>query len=127
MPIAGIGSDIVSIARIRQVLRRHPQRFAQRILSEAERADLARSADAAAFLARRFAAKEAAAKALGTGISRGIAFTDFCVSHSPSGQPVLKIRGRAQEIMDRRAIASGHLSISDDADYAVAFVVLETR
>ncbi len=125
MPIAGIGSDIVQIDRVRRIWRRYPARFPQRILSDAESAELGGQADPAAFLARRFAAKEAAAKALGTGISQGVAFTDFTVSHTGAGQPRLELRGRALEVMQQQSIESAHLSISDDAGYAVAFVVLE--
>ncbi len=125
MSIAGIGSDIVRIERIRQVLQRHPERFVARVLTEEERCALTRQRDSAAFVAKRFAAKEAAAKALGVGIAEGVSFTDFNVAHTAAGQPLLEVRGRARRLMDQARIERAHLSLSDESEYALAFVVLE--
>lgn len=126
MTIAGIGTDIVGIARIRQVHERHPQRFAKRILHLTELDEYAQHPDPAIFLAKRFAVKEAAAKALGTGMRNGVCFTDFSVDHSPLGQPELVCTGCARELMDVRGIRDTHLSLSDETEFVVAFVVLET-
>ena len=126
MPIAGIGTDIVEIDRIRQIYLRHPDKFVNRILSASEQQDFSKTENKAAFLAKRFAAKEAAAKALGTGIGADAAFTDFSVTHTASGQPLLEIQGRASELMKQRRLAASHISLSDESNLAVAFVVLES-
>ncbi len=125
MAIFGIGADLVRVDRIRGLLARHPERFPARILHAAERAELAGQGDAAAFLARRFAAKEAAAKALGTGIADGVRFDDFQVDHHPGGRPRLRCHGRAAELLERHGITACHLSLSDDGGYALAWVILE--
>lgn len=125
MAIVGVGTDIVSITRIRQVHERHPRRFSRRILSPVERDEFSGHTDPAVFLAKRFAAKEAAAKALGTGIRNGVCFTDFSVTHSPLGQPQLHCSGRTRKVMDAMGIHSSHLSLSDEKEFVVAFVVFE--
>lgn len=126
MSIAGIGTDIVEIDRIRQIFLRHPDKFVSRILSASEQQDFAKTDNKAAFLAKRFAAKEAASKALGTGIGEHAAFTDFSVTHSDSGQPLLNIQGRAKALMQQRHLTASHISLSDESNLAVAFVVFET-
>ena len=126
MPIAGIGTDIVRIQRIRDILQRHPEKFVKRILSPNECVEFHQCADRAAFLAKRFAAKEAASKALGTGIGKNAAFTDFSVAHHNSGQPYLQISGSARETMDKRGIQAAHISLSDESEHALAFVVFES-
>ncbi|HBS26010.1 MAG TPA: holo-ACP synthase [Gammaproteobacteria bacterium] len=126
MPIAGIGTDIVEIDRIRQIYLRHPEKFISRILSESEQRDFAEIDNKAAFLAKRFAAKEAAAKALGTGIGEHAAFVDFSVTHSAEGQPILDIQGRAKALMQQRNLVASHISLSDESALALAFVVFET-
>lgn len=123
--IAGIGTDIVSIARIRTALDRFPDRFARKILSEHEFAEFMKNSDQATFLAKRFAAKEAAVKALGTGFRHGIQHCDITVSHDTYGRPVLVFDGKAAIKMTENKITNSHLSISDERDHAVAFVVLE--
>ncbi len=126
MPIAGIGTDIVEIDRIRQIYLRHPEKFVSRILSASEQLDFAKIDNKAAFLAKRFAAKEAAAKALGTGIGEDAAFTDFSVTHNEEGQPILDIQGRAKALMQQRNLVASHISLSDESALALAFVVFET-
>lgn len=125
MALFGIGTDIVSIARIGRIYERHPRRLPQRILSPFEQDELSRAPNPTAFLAKRFAVKEAAVKALGTGFRDGITFADFSISHGNKGQPRLQCTGQARVIMEALAITSSHVSISDEIEYAVAFVVLE--
>jgi len=124
--IVGIGTDLVEIARIRKAHDRFGGRLAGRLLGPLELEGFAACADSAAFLARRFAAKEAAAKALGTGFQQGLSWTDIQVCHSALGQPQLCWSGRA---LDRfQGLGAGvqaHISIADERDYALAFVVLE--
>ncbi|OOE66283.1 holo-ACP synthase [Salinivibrio sp. IB868] len=125
MAIAGIGTDIVEIARVEKALARQP-RFAARILTEPEQANLVRHHAPGRFLAKRFAAKEAAAKALGTGIANGVTFHDFIITNQASGQPTLRLSGRAAELAQVRGITQCWLTLSDEKAYAIAYVVLET-
>ncbi|MDX1593076.1 MAG: holo-ACP synthase [Gammaproteobacteria bacterium] len=125
MPIHGIGSDLIRVARFEALLARHGDRFAKRILDDGELADYAAVKDRASFLAKRFAAKEAAAKALGTGIRDGLRLADFGVAHDPRGKPGLRLHGRAAELAAAREIVASHLSISDEGGMALAFVVFE--
>lgn len=124
--IAGIGTDIVRIERIRQALGRHTgDAFARRILTEAEMQVFSEHTNRAAYLAKRFAAKEAASKALGTGIGK-VSFQHMEVSNDELGAPKLTFSGYACELQQQRNIHSIHLSLSDEQDAAVAFVVLES-
>lgn len=123
MAIVGIGTDIVSVERIRRLLEKTPA-FARRILIPAEQVHLTEQADAAAFVAKRFAAKEAAAKALGTGIGK-VSFQDIFIEHTASGQPLLRLRGEAQIQAGYLGARSYHISLSDEREFAVAYVVLE--
>lgn len=127
--ILGIGSDLVDIRRIERTLERHGDRFIARIFTETEKTKAARSGLPAATYAKRFAAKEACAKALGTGINRGVFFRDMGVVNLSSGQPSLQLTGGAKERLS--SLASGdknvriHLSMTDDYPMAQAFVVIE--
>ncbi len=122
--IFGIGTDIVRIVRMQRNLDRYGERFAQRILSESEMQEFRASRVPAQFLAKRFAAKEAAAKALGTGFSQGITMRDISVSHAPGGRPLLEFRGAAGIFLKDHHINTTHLSVADEEDHAVAFVTL---
>ena len=124
--IFGIGTDIVRVARMQQDLDRFGERFAARILTENEMQEFRRNAGKANFLARRFAAKEAAVKALGTGFSQGIQLHDIEVGHDAQGKPLLEFHGRAREFMRENSITVSHISLADEQDHAVAFVTLET-
>lgn len=124
--IFGIGTDIVRVERIRQDLDRYGVRFAERILTESEMQEFHRNAGKANFLARRFAAKEAAAKAMGTGFSRGIHLHDFEVTHDAQGKPMLVFHGGAADFLREHRIKIAHISLADEQDNAVAFVTLET-
>lgn len=125
MTIHGVGTDIVRVARIEENVQRYGERFALRILAPGELEDYRRCRSPAAFLAKRFAAKEAAVKALGTGFAQGIGLRDIAVGREPGGRPTLICTGRAAEICRSYGITNAHLSLADEAEYAVAFVVME--
>ena len=124
MSIAGIGTDIVEIARMQAALERHGARFGERILNAAELAAWERRDRSASFLANRFAAKEAAVKALGCGFRNGVRFRDVEVASDALGKPELILHGAALERMQVLGATASALSISDERLYAVAFVVL---
>ena len=126
MAIIGLGTDIAEIERIEKALARNGEPFALRILSEEEMAKFSRLKLQGRYLAKRFAVKEAASKALGTGISKGVTFHDFSISHDELGKPVLTLTGVAKQIADEMGIHHIHLSISDERHYAVATVILES-
>ncbi len=130
MSIVGIGTDIVEIARLERMQADHGERLAARLLAPSEwpgyrGASSSGPGEAAAFLARRFAAKEAAAKALGCGIGREAGFRDLRVGHDETGAPVLTFDGPAAGRAARLGVQTAHLSISDERRYAIAMVVLE--
>ena len=122
--IYGVGVDMVKVSRVRASLERFGDRFARRILSGAEFEEFQRAGRQAAFLAKRFAAKEAVAKALGTGFRQGMTLTQISVVHDSLGKPGLRCTGRASALMEAKGIQESHLSITDDDDYALAFVAL---
>lgn len=122
--IHGIGTDLVEVARIERALERHGERFVRRILTPAERSAFERSPRPAAFLARRFAAKEAAAKALGTGIRGAFAFNAIEVRNRNNGAPELHFTGAAAEVARRLGVGRTLLSLADERAYALAYVVL---
>lgn len=124
--IFGIGTDIVRVARMQEDMDRFGDRFAERILTANELNEYRQNNNKANFLARRFAAKEAAAKALGTGFSRGVQLHDIEVAHDEQGKPLLEFTGRAREYLRERKITVAHISLADEQDHAVAFVTLET-
>jgi len=123
--IFGIGTDIVRIPRMADNLDRYGDRFAARILTGAEMAIFIDSLQQAPFLAKRFAAKEAVAKALGTGFRNGLNLHDIGVDNDVLGKPLLVFSERAQQMLQKRGIGRTHLSLSDESEYAVAYVVLE--
>lgn len=125
MAIAGLGTDIVEIARF-EVLQDSRDRLARRVLTTDEWAIYAAHNQPARYLAKRFAAKEAAVKALGTGIGRGISWQQLNVSNNDSGAPILSFSGEFAEKCKQKGIVSAHLSLSDEQHYAVATVILET-
>jgi holo-[acyl-carrier protein] synthase len=127
--ILGIGSDLSDIRRIQNSLERFGDRFKERVFTELERSRSDRKADAAASYAKRFAAKEACAKALGTGMRRGVFWRDMGVVNMRSGQPTLALTGgalaRLKEMTPQGMTATIHLSLTDDHPYAQAFVIIE--
>lgn len=124
--IYGVGTDMVAVARMVRLLARHGERAVQRILAPEERHEFARKSDAARFLAKRFAAKEALAKAAGTGLRCPVALGNIRVRHTPLGQPELAFAPDLQTWLAARGVMRAHLSISDESDYVIAFVILET-
>jgi holo-[acyl-carrier protein] synthase len=130
--IVGIGSDLCSIERIEKSLERFGDRFLNRVFTEKERAKAAsRPHTCAGTLAKRFAAKEAFSKAVGTGFKRGVYMKDIGVANLPSGAPTLELTGGARQTLD--ALASPghaidvHLTMTDDYPWAQAFVILSLR
>ena len=127
--IIGIGSDLCDIRRVEDTLVRFGDRFVQRCFTETERARSDRRAGRADSYAKRFAAKEACAKALGTGLRHGVFWRDMGVVNLPSGQPTLALTGgaaaRLAKITPAGHIARIHLTITDEPPLAQAFVVIE--
>lgn len=123
--IIGSGIDLVEIGRIQQSMDRYGSRFLDRVYTRAEQAYCRRKRKAAESFAARFAAKEAGAKALGTGISFGVSWLEIEVVREPSGRPNLEFHGRAAEIAARLGVASAALSITHTAGLAMASVLLE--
>ena len=127
--ILGLGSDLSDIRRIQNSLERFGDRFKERVFTELERTRSDRKADAAASYAKRFAAKEACAKALGTGMRRGVFWRDMGVVNMRSGQPTMALTNGAAERLAKitpaghRAVI--HLTLTDDHPYAQAFVIIE--
>jgi holo-[acyl-carrier protein] synthase len=130
--ILGIGSDLIDITRIAKVIERHGDRFLDRIFTDVERAKALRRANSdkmvVATYAKRFAAKEACAKALGTGIMRGVWWRDMGVVNLPGGRPTMRLTGgaleRLRQITPEGLEAQIDLSITDDWPLAQAFVII---
>lgn len=129
--ILGIGTDLANIERIEQTLERFGDRFRNRCFTDIEQAKAARRNDQAGTYAKRWAAKEACSKALGTGLAMGIAWKDMAVTNLRTGQPVMEVTGWARDRLDQmtppghRAII--HVTLTDDHPWAQAFVVIEAR
>ncbi|MDF2996933.1 MAG: holo-acyl-carrier-protein synthase [Xanthobacteraceae bacterium] len=126
--ILGIGSDITDARRIAQTLERHGERFLDRVFTPVERAKSDRRARRAESYAKRFAAKEACAKALGTGLAQGVFWRDMGVVNLPSGRPTMQLTGGARERL-AALTPPGHearidLTITDDGPLAQAFVII---
>lgn len=124
--IYGIGTDIVAYSRIQSMHLRHGERAAQRILSTQEMAEYRACRDPARLLMKRFAAKEALAKAAGTGLRHPLALSNISVVHDTLGKPAFAFDPELMAHFTSMGITRHHLSISDERDSAVAFVVLET-
>ncbi|MDG2521891.1 holo-ACP synthase [Caulobacter segnis] len=128
--IIGLGSDLCDIRRIQKSLDRFDQRFTHRIFTEVERTRSERKPDRASSYAKRFAAKEACAKALGTGVPRrGVHWADMGVVNLRSGQPTMALTGgaaeRLAELIPEGMVPVIHLTLTDDHPYAQAFVIIE--
>lgn len=124
--IFGIGTDIVEVARIEASIIQFGDDFAKRILAPSELPSYRDSKIKARFLAKRFAAKEAFSKALGTGLREPATFQNIAVSHNDLGKPVLLFAAELQKYLDNKDITQTHISISDEKNLAAAFVVLES-
>lgn len=126
MAIKGLGTDVVEIARIASQLEKS-DRLAKRVLTPTEMFIFSTHTFPERFLAKRFAAKEAAVKALGTGIGNGVSFQDVEVVNLSSGQPTLVFSGKFAELCEQNSISHSFISISDEQHYAMATVVLESN
>ncbi|WGH79213.1 holo-ACP synthase [Jannaschia ovalis] len=129
--IIGIGTDLANIDRIQGVLDRFGDRFRNRVFTEAEQRKAERRRDVAGTYAKRWAAKEACSKALGTGLRMGIAWKDMHVTNLRTGQPIMHVTGWAAERLERMTPdgheALIHVSLTDDHPWAQAYVVIEAR
>ncbi|WP_297781271.1 holo-ACP synthase [uncultured Roseovarius sp.] len=129
--ILGIGTDLANIERIARTLERFGNRFRNRVFTPVEQAKAERRADVAGTYAKRWAAKEACSKALGTGLRMGIAWKDMAVTNLPTGQPVMQVSGwaatRLAEMTPPGHEAIIHVTLTDDHPWAQAFVVIEAR
>ncbi|NEJ70659.1 holo-ACP synthase [Rhizobium phaseoli] len=127
--IIGIGSDLIDIRRVEKSIERFGERFTRRCFTEIERARSDRRANRGASYAKRFAAKEACSKALGTGIAQGVFWKDMGVVNLPSGKPTMVLSGAAALILESLLPAGHrpaiHLTITDDYPLAQAFVIIE--
>ena len=121
--VIAIGTDIVEIARIAEVLERQGERFIDRILTVSEKT-LYNQSKSVSFVAKRFAAKEAVAKALGTGIGRGVSFQDIVISNNAKGAPLVELSNGAADVMRELGGARMLLSLSDERHYALDYAVL---
>jgi holo-[acyl-carrier protein] synthase len=122
--IHGVGTDIVRVARMGDALARHGARFAERILDVSERPAFEQARDPARLLSKRFAAKEAFGKALGTGVAAPATLHAVRVKHDALGKPLFELAPPLAAYMQERGLVA-HLSLSDETDYVVAFAVIE--
>jgi holo-[acyl-carrier protein] synthase len=125
MSIIGIGTDIVEISRIKKQLNKSDIHFAENLLTCFELAEYEICKQKEHFIAKRFAAKEAAVKALGTGIALGVSFKHIEIRHDILGKPIMKFYGEVESILRLKQVNSVHLSISDEIHYATAIVIFE--
>jgi len=129
--ILGVGTDLANIDRIAATLARFGDRFRNRVFTPTEQRKAERRIDVAGTYAKRWAAKEACSKALGTGLRMGISWKDMAVSNLPTGQPVMELSGWAKERLDAITppghSAVVHVTLTDDHPWAQAFVVIEAR
>lgn len=125
MSIIGIGIDIVKISRMKGSLKKYGDNFARRILHDNELQIFQQRKVPEYYLAKRFAAKEALAKALGTGIAKGISFTDIEVINDQNGKPELVLHGATLDIASQLGVENLLISLSDEKKYAIAYVIVE--
>ncbi len=124
--IYGVGTDIINIKRVEYILSKKKQGFVKRVLSEHEQALFANKGDSATYCAKRFAAKEAFAKALGTGIGKMVSFQDLTIRNNENGKPYFIPSEKLRLYLMDKNIKRAHLSLSDEKHNAVAFVILES-
>jgi holo-[acyl-carrier protein] synthase len=122
--IVGIGTDIAHVVRFEQALARWGESFARRVLDDSELEIYRDASRPAHLLAKHFAAKEAVAKALGTGFRQGVALRQIGVTRDAAGKPLLYFSGRTAELLTAAGVNNAQLSLADEAEYALAFVVL---
>ncbi|MFP3019534.1 MAG: holo-ACP synthase [Arsenophonus sp.] len=126
MAIIGLGTDLVEIVRIRNIIEHLEVDLAKRILSIQEWREYQNHSQPICFLAKRFAVKEASVKALGTGIRNGLAFNQFEVFNDKLGKPILNLLGKAKIFADSLGVNHIHVSLSDEKNYACATVIMES-
>lgn len=127
MSVIGIGTDIVNVSRIEKSLKKFGESFSKRILHDNELQVFKQRKTATHYLAKRFAAKEALAKALGTGIAKGISFEEIEVINNDDGKPELILHGKALEIATQLGVENMFISLSDEKKYAIAYVIIEGK
>ncbi|HOK05464.1 MAG TPA: holo-ACP synthase [Victivallales bacterium] len=125
--ISGIGTDIVQVARMEELIKKHGEKFLQKIFTDFELESSKKRADKTVFLSARWAAKEAVSKALKCGIGRDCAWRDINIKNDKNGAPFVELTGKASELAEKQNVSNIQLSISHDKDYAVALVVIERR
>lgn len=125
--IFGVGTDVVELARIEATYRRFGERFVRHLLMDEELALFRGSKTPVRFLAMRFTAKEATAKAMGTGFAHGLWLRDVGIVRNAKGRPLVIFSARGRRVCERLGIGAGHVSLSDDAGLAIAFAVCENR
>lgn len=123
--ITSLGVDIIELDRVRATYERFGERFLERVLTDAERAYCKRKVDPVPSVAGRFAGKEAVAKALGTGIARGVHWRSIEIVREPSGKPGIALHGEAKRLADEAGVRAVHFSLTHGRDAAVAVAVLE--
>jgi holo-[acyl-carrier protein] synthase len=123
--IVGVGVDIAETGRFEKIFARYGGRIAQRILTESELVEFDRRNKPATYLATRFAAKEAAAKALGTGFGSGVGYKSIEINNDKNGKPLLKFLNSASQLADQKQVSNSFVSLSDEKHYVVAMVILE--
>lgn len=126
--IVGIGTDLVAVARISDALERQGERFLKKLLSDAEQAEFRDvKSNTAAWLAKRWAAKEAFGKAAGIGVSAPLTLSGIGVGHDEAGRPLLELSETVRSYLASKGVSRTHLSISDEREFAFAFVVFESE
>jgi len=125
MAIIGIGTDLVKISRVKKIHKKFSKNFAERILHKNEKRIYRDLKEPATYLAKRFAAKEALAKALGTGIAHGVTFQEIETANDENGQPSVTLHGETMKVAKGLGVKRIFLSLTDEDKYAVAYVVLE--
>jgi len=124
MSVIGIGTDIIEINRIIVMSEQTRNRLAERVLTKTEYELYTSTKQPVRYLAKRWSAKEAASKALGTGIAKGVSFKHIEIQSLATGQPVLQLTGKALEVATQIGASQWHITLSDEVNYATAFVVL---
>jgi len=124
--VIGIGNDLVSVARVRELMKDWDQRFLEKVFTDLEIAYCQAKPEPALHFASRFAAKESVLKALGTGFSEGIRMKDVEITSDKLGKPLVQLHGKAKEIANKKQAKHIHLSLSDEKEYAMATVVIES-
>jgi len=124
--IYGIGTDLVQVTRMQENIDRYGEKFARRVLTRSEFEEYRIHQLPAHFIAKRFAAKEATAKAMGIGFSNGLSLRHIGVRHDDMGKPYIEYTGRGKELCRQYGISDSHVSIADESEYAIAFVTLLT-